>query len=250
VNKLDDLLARPSPAIAVSFGDTESDDDVREGIESGLDVAEIRIDLFSSLDHGHVLAQVRRFVDVASLATIRLAAEGGRWQGAEPDRLRLFLAVLPEVDGIDVELSSDRTTLTTLVAEAKRQDKTTIVSSHNFDETPPSAQLDDVVKEAKRLGADYVKVVTMPHSAEDVRRLAEFTLANADAGLIAFGMGSHGVGSRVFFPALGSRLTYASGAQSPVSGQIPFRDMFYMMRKFHPDFNARKMIELELLENV
>jgi len=245
---LSDLLQRATPLIAVSFSDTETDDDIAEAIAAGLDVAELRIDRYSSVSRDYVMAQVQRFAALPTIATIRTAAEGGDWEGTEDERLRLFMAVLPEVDGIDIELSSDQI-LPELVAAAKAQDKVVVVSNHNFEYTPTAKTLEAMATDAKSRGADYVKISARAKTLDDVRTLARFILDNTAQGLIVIAMGPHGPISRIFFPALGSRLTYAAAGQPPVSGQLTFSETFAMMREFYPDFNGEKIISLQLLED-
>ena len=247
--RLMDLMADAVPAIAVSFADGTTDVDIEAAVSDGLDVAELRIDRYESFDPQHVLAEVRRFAALPTIGTIRTRAEGGEWDGSDEDRLALFRQLLPHVDGIDVELSSEAIR-DQVISEAHRLGKVAIVSNHNFDLTPSTRDLESMTADAKALGADFVKLSAMAHSQEDVQRLAEFTLANANQGLIVIAMGAHGSVSRVFFPALGSRLTYAYASRWPVSGQLNFGDTFAMLRRFYPEFNERKIIELEILEDV
>lgn len=172
--------------------------------------------------------------------------EGGDWDGPETDRLELFRAVLPHVNGIDIELSSHEI-VDQVIASAHDAGKTAIVSNHNFNETPSNAELERMVAEAKGRGADLVKLSAMATAPEDLVTLAKFTIDNAQYGVIVIAMGPLGSMSRVFFPALGSRLTYASnGPRHTVSGQLNFVETFEMLRKFYPEFNERKIIELGL----
>lgn len=246
--ELSELLLGGIPLIAVSFADKSSDRDLAGAQAGGLDVAELRIDRYSSADDLHVVKHVQRFSAFPTIATIRTSGEGGDWRGTESERLHLFKAVVPEVHGIDIELSSVDILLE-LVEVAKFHGKVVIISTHNFDGTPSSEQLDETAAKAKSLGADYVKVAAMAKSAEDVRTLAAFTLRNASLGLIVVAMGPHGGVSRVFFPALGSRLTYAHAGEHAVPGQLGFAETFDLLRRFYPAFNQKKINDLELLED-
>ena len=209
---------------------------------------ELRIDRYTSTDREHVLAQVRRFATVATIATIRTADEGGEWAGSDEERLSLFEAVIPHVDGIDIELASIDI-LAAVVQAAKSHDKVVIISNHNFEATPPMERLVEMAQRAKELGADFVKLSAMANSHEDLRTLAAFTIQNVELGLIVIAMGGHGVASRIFFPALGSRLTYAYSQAWPVSGQLTYEETFEELRLFYPDFNEKKIIELGILED-
>jgi 3-dehydroquinate dehydratase-1 len=247
VPRLSDLLHSPTPAIAVSFADQLRDDELSQARAEGLDVFELRIDRYAIKTVEHVLQQVKRFVDVPTIATIRTRSEGGEWDGPDDDRLALFEAIIPFVDGIDIELAS--TDIASRVVEtAKTHGKVVIVSNHNFETTPSAHELLDMARQAKALGADFVKLSAMANSSVDVRTLASFTIDNAKLGLIVIAMGALGTSSRVFFPALGSRLTYAYGNAHPVSGQLTFQQTLEELMRFYPDFNEKKIIELKLLD--
>jgi len=247
VNALRERLLGDAPPIAVSFADEITDADIEQARQDGLDVAELRIDRYSSFDPQHVTTQVQRFSAFPTIATIRTQAEGGEWVGSDEDRLGLFRAILPLVHGVDIELSS-MAILPDLIAEAHRQEKVVIVSNHNFESTPTLGELEAMARRAKELGADFVKLSAMTRSTEDLQTLAGFLLRNSGLGLIVIGMGAHGTASRVFFPALGSRLTYAYAVKWPVSGQLTFDQTFDMLRTFSPEFNEKKISELQLLE--
>ncbi len=245
---LAELLNGDAPLIAVSFSDEMSDASIADAKFDGLDIAELRIDRYESVEPLYVLDHVTRFAALPTIATIRTKTEGGAWEGPEADRLELFRAVLPHVDGVDIELSAAGI-LTELVDEAHAIDKVVVISNHNFDETPSLVELEDMANRAKAAGADYVKISTMASAQRDVDTLATFTLRNAELGVIVIAMGTYGPISRVFFPALGSRMTYAhAGGHPPVPGQLEFQDTFDMLRRFYPAFNERKIASMELLE--
>lgn len=245
--KLSEILFSPIPAIAVSFADEVTDEILEIARKDGLDVYELRIDRYSSTEPEHVLGQVRRFAGLPTIATIRTDDEGGQWAGTDKERLSLFQAVIPEVEGIDIELASP--IVQDVVKAAKSLDKVVIISNHNFEETLSVEELEKMARRAKELGADFVKLSAMTHSIEDLQTLAAFTVKNADLGLIVVGMGEHGTISRVFFPALGSRLTYAYSQTWPVSGQLTYGQTFEELRLFYPEFNQKKIVECEILEN-
>lgn len=246
VQSLSELLHSPIPAIAVSFADEVTDRDLTAARAEGLDVAELRIDRYASTDPDHVRSQAKRYADFATIATIRTDDEGGQWDGSDDDRLALFRAVLPEVHGIDIELNS-MSILPQVVEAAKELGKIVIISNHNFEITPSIGTFEEMAHRAKDLGADFVKLSAMANSPEDLRTLAAFTVANADLGLIIVAMGEHGTASRVFFPALGSRLTYAYANAWPVSGQLTYQHTFDELRLYYPEFNQKKIIELAAL---
>ncbi|MCJ1678333.1 type I 3-dehydroquinate dehydratase [Streptomyces sp. APSN-46.1] len=238
-NMLRTLLDGDVPLVAVSFGDSDNERLAQEAKDAGVDIAELRIDGFSRTDQDHVLAQVRAFASMPVLATVRSAYEGGDWKGTEQERLALFRAIAPHVHAVDIELSS-REILAEVVAAAHEHDTVALISYHNFDLTPSSEELEAVIADAKEAGADIVKLSTMATSADDVKRLAALLLAAGDdVPLIVIAMGAEGCASRVFFPVLGSRITYSFFGTSFAPGQLAFAETSGLLRTFHPGFDRR-----------
>lgn len=220
------------PVVAVALG---------EGVDMGRaelpraeeGLVELRIDLFADRGPDAVLARAQAYRPATLLATIRSAREGGRWEGGEAERLALFRAVVPEVDAVDVELSS-RDIRGEVVSAAKSAGKTVIVSFHDFESTPKLGRLAEICAEARKAGADVVKVATQVRDTRDVRRLARLTLDEAEHGIITVGMGPLGALTRVFFPALGSLVTYAHAGSATAPGQFDYRRMLELLDLFYP----------------
>ncbi|MFI9009737.1 type I 3-dehydroquinate dehydratase [Actinosynnema sp. NPDC053489] len=239
MNALRALLELDLPLIAVSFADDDNERAAAEARSAGVDVAELRIDRFSRTDVDHVLGQVRAFAGLPVLATVRSAAEGGGWQGGEAARLELFRQVAPLVDAVDVELSSQEV-LADVVAAAHANDALAIVSYHNFDRTPEIGELRATARAAKEAGADVVKISTMATASADLRVLASLLVDSEDTEMVVIAMGEIGTASRIFFPALGSRLTYTFIGHEPTSGQLDFAETSRLVRKFHPGYDRHK----------
>ncbi|MEV8512809.1 type I 3-dehydroquinate dehydratase [Dactylosporangium sp. NPDC051484] len=232
---LRERLAGGVPLVAVSFGDDDAEGDAARARALGVDLAELRIDWYGSTDPDYVLRAVAPFraAGLPTLATIRSKAEGGHWPGDDARRLALFEAVLPEVDAVDVELSS-AAILPGVVAAAHAADRLVIVSYHDFDATPDEAALRATVEAAVAAGADFVKISTMALGPGDLRVLAGL-LVRYDS-MIVIGMGAEGAGSRVFFPLLGSRITYSAIGGRPAPGQLPFAETVRLLETFSPGY--------------
>jgi len=221
------------PRVAVPFRDGVPAERIAEARRLGMDIAELRVDLFATRQPDALLAEVERYGDVPVLVTIRSAAEGGEWDDSDEDRLALYHAVLPHVAAVDVELSSSAI-VDAVVRAAHEERRCAIVSFHDFERTPASASLDDIARRAHDLGADIIKVAAMCRTPDDVRTLGEFTIRHRDKGLVTIGMGAVGLLSRVFFPALGSLFTFASFGEGTAVGQIPLEETRAYLRKFYP----------------
>lgn len=234
---LADLLASDTPCVAVPFTGDETQDDINLAAQAGMDIAEIRMDMFASDDIWHASDVIRRFTNIPTIATIRSRTEGGHWDGTDDDRLALFETIIPSVDAIDIELSS--TTINQHVIDAAHQaERTVIVSHHDFEATPSFPELVNVYNQAIALGADLVKIAAMVNSPSDMRALAAFTLAHQDKNVIVIGMGDLGTPTRALFPFLGSKLTFAAGFQPSAPGQLGLEETVDVLRMISPAFAA------------
>ena len=243
MNTMRALLDLDVPLIAVSFADDDNERAAAEARSLGVDVAELRIDRFARTDVGHVREQVRAFAGLPVLATVRSAAEGGGWSGGEAARLELFREVAPLVDAVDVELSS-REVVAGVIAAAHAHDALAIVSFHDFDRTPDIGELDAIVRAAKEAGADIVKISTMANTGADLKTLASLLVnSDDDTEMIVIAMGEIGTASRIFFPALGSRLTYTFIGHQPTSGQLDYAETSRLIRQFYPGYDRRSPVD-------
>lgn len=236
---LRERLAEEVPLVAVSFGDEDAERDAASVRDLRVDVAELRVDWYAGTDAGHALRQVRPFAGSPVLATVRSKDEGGYWAGDEPERLRLYEALVPEVDAVDVELASTEIR-DGVVAAARAHGTLVVLSHHDFTATPPAERLDALAEEGFTAGADLVKISTMAHGPDDMRRLTEFTLRHQHRGVIVIAMGAEGAASRVMLPILGSRITYSAIGGRPAPGQLPFDETVRLLERFSPRFARRR----------
>ncbi|WP_433216819.1 type I 3-dehydroquinate dehydratase [Dactylosporangium sp. CS-047395] len=236
---LRERLAAGPPLVAVSFGDEDAAGHAARARALGVDLAELRIDWHRSADPADVLAAIAPFraAGLPTLATIRAKAEGGYWSGDDTARLALFEAVLPEVDAVDVELSSAEI-LPGVVAAARAADRPVIVSYHDFEKTPNDDRLAATAEAARAAGADLVKISTMAHDPGDLKRLAGLLLRYDS--MIVIAMGHEGAASRVFFPLLGSRITYSAMGGRPAPGQLPFEETARLLTAFSPTYAGKR----------
>lgn len=221
--RLGDLDLEPGKArVAVSFSDIDSTRDVSAARLAGVAIAEHRIDLYARLTPDYVALQVKRLSGLPSIATIRIAEEGGEWRGDEADRVELFKSVLPFVDAIDIELRAADTiaALREPLMEAK---KALIVSHHSLEGTPALDVLKDVCARAVDAGADIVKIAALVNSDGDIATLSRLLDEKAAPDLVVIGMGEKGLPTRLAFHAKGSLFTFAAkGDRASAPGQISY----------------------------
>lgn len=221
-----------TPRIAVPFRNGSPPERIAEATQLGMDIAELRMDLFGDRNRDAVLGEIARFQNVPVLATIRSAVEGGQWAGTEAERYALYEAVLPRVAAVDVELSSTAI-VGGVIAAAHDGERCVVISFHDFEKTPPASTLDDIANRAHDAGADIVKIAATCNTPGDLHTLAEYTLRHRDKGLVTIGMGESGLASRIFFPALGSLFTFASFGDGTAAGQIPLDKTAEHLRAFY-----------------
>lgn len=238
--RLGPLALNGIPRIAVSFKDKTAPSLLIQAKNHGLDIAELRIDHYRRFDPAYVLKEIEKYKKFPVIVTLRLKKEGGNWPLSEEERLRLFAAVLPKADAIDIELSA-KSILSKVVMLARKAKKPVIISYHNFDRTPDERKLKKIAEDAKTAGADIVKIAALALKKKDVQTLGAFTIANASKNLVTIAMGENGVVSRVLFPALGSLMTYAHWGNPTAQGQLSYDQTFELLRVLYPDFNREKI---------
>jgi 3-dehydroquinate dehydratase-1 len=168
------------------------------------------------------------------IATVRWSAEGGGGALTDAQRLALYEALAPHVDGLDVELRSPL--CDDVVAVGRRHQRLTIVSAHFFDATPPLPALRALLAEGAPR-ADIVKIATATRDAADLATLVDL-LRLPGPPRIVIGMGTTGAATRVFFPLLDSLLTYSFAGAPAAPGQIALAPLYDALREYSPTFAA------------
>lgn len=222
-----------SPRIAVPFRDANAPASIARAVALGMHIAELRIDQFANRDAANVLTEIEKFKTVPILATIRSANEGGKWEDNDVARLDLYEAILPQVNAVDVELSSQSISAD-VIAAAHALHKPVILSFHDFTKTPPLDTLDAIARDARSAGADIVKIAAMCNSQDDVRTLTRFTLDHAQKEVVVIGMGPIGITTRILLPALGSLFTFAAYGEGTAPGQLQLDDTASTFAKLYP----------------
>ncbi len=235
------------PRLALSFSDKFSTQDLIECKAQGLDLAEIRVDLFSSVDRDHVIGQLEKFTssELPTILTIRPEKEGGKWSSGEESRLALLDSLVHLVDSVDLELSSlDESVADArkIVDRAKQEGTVLIISHHDFKGTPEKSKLQSKIDKALDCGADIVKVACLVNDSEDLSVLTEVLLEDRRKHhFIVIGMGAKGLISRLSFPGYGSLVTFGCNPGMPTApGQPPFKELLKDLRAFYPDYNQEK----------
>ena len=227
-------------SIAVDRPDAVSDALARalQAKAEGADLVEWRMDMLAA-EPGAVEAARRlvRECPLPCIVTVRIAAEGGGWDGDETDRIS-FLEAVCTADHppryIDVELSSlgrsanfRQKVLLCVDHAAQVRDGLPglIVSAHDFTGRPA-----DLSRRIGQMWGDpacaVAKVAWRARSLRDVTESVEL-LAMRSKPTAAICMGEFGLMTRVLAPKFGALLTYAhvdgDGATAP--GQPSVREL-------------------------
>ena len=192
------------------------------------DIVEIRLDLIGpGTPHWVEHAQAIEARGLPVIVTIRLAEEGGQWKQADEARIPLFETALRHLTAVDIELRSP--ILEQVSALARRHQRALIISYHDFQKTPPSDELKNVMANAANFGT-VVKIATFTKTEEDLASLRTLFHENCSAALCVLGMGPLGPQTRVEFPKLGSCLTYGYLDAPAAPGQVPARDLMQQLK--------------------
>ncbi len=213
---------RRFPGVAAVITNRADPRTIRKAVSEGADFLELRVDTFRQLGIRPLVESIKGIRNIAGaravplIITVRKAEEGGGAIIGDRQRAAIFKALMPHAGLIDVELSSARA-LKDVIRLAKKSGKAVIISHHDFKKTPAEAGVRRIIKKAALAGADIVKVASLAKDSGDVRTLASVALDYRN--LIVIAMGKAGVLSRVFFPALGSLITYGAASGKTAPGQ-------------------------------
>jgi 3-dehydroquinate dehydratase-1 len=190
----------------------------------GADYLEIRFDFVNPDLLPEVMHAARVFKE-RSVFTLRAKSQGGMFAGSEKDRLQWLLRLAeeePMLLDVELDLLQENDDLADFL---ERKKKPLLVSWHDFERTPPSDFISDLLSDM-RTYSSYVKIVTTAHSVDDSLRLLD--LYDTAIGLfpILFAMGDAGVVSRLLCTLVGNApFTYASLDRAVAPGQLTVQQM-------------------------
>ena len=183
--------------------------------DQGIELVELRLDYIQGTVQLQRLLKER---PCPVIVTCRRAADGGRWEHSEEQRLILLRTAIAE--GADyVDLEDD------VAAKVPRFGKTKrIVSHHDFTKTP--SDLAHLHRRMAEMDADIVKIATMANHPLDNLRMLEL-VQSSRVPTVGLCMGEIGVPTRVLAGRVGAPFTYATFNEDRVlaPGQIGWRQM-------------------------
>jgi 3-dehydroquinate dehydratase-1 len=244
------ILNREMPAIAVAFDAICDAEKIATLKTQGLDVAEIRVDLFKDGSTENIIQALQNFTDleVPTILTFRPTREGGNWQGSDLDRVDLIAKCYSYANIVDIESSSmhaeecDSTEQFCQLAKSILAAETQLlISYHNFENTPSLQAINHEIALAEALLSaqpDIVKVACQVDSSKDVATLTALLTQNPDKKMVVIGMGEQGLVTRLSFASYGSLLTFAYvGDTITAPGQLDIDATATYLRDFYPAYN-------------
>lgn len=173
-----------------------------------------------------VLAGLRTVLPVALLATFRTQEEGGAcpMSDAGYEALCRALCESRNIDLLDVEAFHRSGRAADIVTYAHERRIPVVASWHDKEATPEKVEIVRRLRAMQdELGADVLKVATMPQSRADVVTLLsateEMTSNYAERPVIALSMGPLGAVSRVCGQSFGSAATFGTAGR-PAAGEL------------------------------
>lgn len=196
------------------------------------DMIEVRLDREGGDPIG-ALKEVRLATHKPIIATNRMQAEGGKFEGSERERIELLRRAADFADYVDIELRAElRDEL------MNRIDKQIIVSYHDFGGMPGLAELRSILGEMKDTGAVIAKIAVTPSSLKDNLLILDF-LQEADIPLCMIAMGEVGRHLRAVAPIYGSVLTYGYVSEPTAPGQMSVSELRQALMLMGPTFTRQ-----------
>ena len=182
------------------------------------DYAEIRFDFLNPNTIPEALHLIRKDLGKC-VSTLRPIRDGGKFSGSEKNRVSI-IKLIAEYDPflLDIEYDTLRKNKN-LQKYLKNTGTHTLVSWHNFKQTPTASVLKKKLSEMRKFSSN-IKIVTMAKSIKDGSRILSLYNNSKNVKLIAFSMGNFGRMSRLLCLLLGSPYTYVSLGKPIAPGQF------------------------------
>lgn len=177
--------------------------------------------------------------DIPLLFTFRTRAEGGCADISEEDYKELNLKMIRSrlVDLIDIEFFREEENLKEMIKCAKEHNIGTVLSCHDFENTPEAGEIVKILTNMQNAGGDLVKMAVMPKSDSDVIQLLlatwEMKKSHSDTPVITMSMGKRGTLSRICGELFGSAVTFAAYENVSAPGQLHVEEVYEIMEKLH-----------------
>lgn len=235
------------PKICVPLVGTAQSDIIEEAKslhQFPVDIVEWRTDWFEDVfDHRkviEVLRQLREILgDIPILFTFRTSTEGGNTKIDLESYVELnkIAAASKLIDLLDIELFLGDAVAVDLIEEAHKYGVKTIISNHDFFQTPTKEEIIRRLCKMQDLGGDIPKIAVTPTSKSDVLTLLSATVEMndlyANQPIITMSMAGMGVISRISGELFGSAVTFGAVSKASAPGQVPVKELQSFLNILH-----------------
>ena len=234
------------PKTIVSLMGTRADEclaQARDAVRAGADMVEWRADFAECPENHETMVQFgRQLADALPktplLFTFRSACEGGNATLADEEYIGLNRTMIASgaIDLVDIEMRIGHDAVSRVVDLARDHGVMTVVSHHDFEATPSSDAMCELLTCMAQTGADIPKLAVMANSADDVLNLLRATEhAHRETGLplITMAMGQKGAVTRLMGEAFGSCATFCALEQASAPGQVELKLAKQIMKNLH-----------------
>ena len=207
----------------------------RRAVDEGAELLEWRAD-YAALDAEGTAALLRSLRalagDVPLLYTLAPTSAGGFFRGTAAEYCALCLAAAHSGEADLVNVVGETPDAAGLVAALHGAGVRAGAAQHDWDGTPPAAELLARLRALAATGADIVKLAVTAHGAQDVDELARAAAAWPEDGapLILLAMGEAGTITRIDCARFRSVVTFASVGDGSAPGQLPLRELRSRLR--------------------
>ena len=207
----------------------ESLEKAHEAKIKGANLIELRLDHYDKFEIEE-LKVLKDFNEIPIILTLRKKDEGGLCSLSEHERIEFLKRIIEFKPGyIDIELSTEK--ISELIKIAKKHDVKTIISYHNFSETPNLEELKNILHKIESYEGDITKIITTANNLLD--NLTILKLINlARKKIVNFAIGKDSIFSILFSIAFGAYFSFASLDKLTAPGQVNVVDMKKILKIF------------------
>lgn len=200
------------------------------------DLVEWRVDFFEDVEDTEKVIAVSQkigeiFKEKPVLFTFRTKQEGGEYAFSDQQYFDLYKAMIEKgtLDLLDVELFMDDKQVQQVIQLAHAKGIKIVMCNHDFNQTPPQAEIVQRLKNMQEKNADICKIAVMPQTSADVLTLLaatnEMKTSYADRPIVTMSMGQLGMISRLSGEAFGSAMTFGAAKKASAPGQVPVAEL-------------------------
>lgn len=201
--------------------------------EEYVDYIELRLDMIEDINvklAKDIITTIKEITQKSIILTNRTPKEGGHFQHSEEERINILKQTASLVEITDIEYKTKEDYRQSVIENANK----TIISYHNFEETPSKEYLEKIIIDSFKIG-DIPKIAVKPQCLDDT--LVIVSLLSENKGMIGISMDKMGAYTRVMAPLMGSPITYAAITAESAPGQFDIKTTSNMIKKLKYWFN-------------